>query len=91
MLSGNGKSLIEGCTNGMIKIIAAGDGTILGAHMIGPRVTDMIAEISLALHQHATIDDLTSTIHAHPTISEAVVEAALDVDDRSIHWPPRTK
>lgn len=88
-LSGNGKSMIEGCTNGLIKIIAAQDGTILGAHMVGPRVTDMIAEFSLAMTMKANVADIEHAIHPHPTVSEAVAEAALDVNGRAIHWPPK--
>lgn len=88
-LAGNGKSMIEGCTNGLIKFLVAEDGGILGAHMIGPRVTDMIAEIALAMHMGAKVQDIAETIHAHPTVSEAVAEAALDADGMSIHWPPK--
>lgn len=88
-LSGNGKSLIEGCTSGLIKLIVAEDETILGAHMIGPRVTDMIAEVALAMQLGAKAADIAHTIHAHPTLSEAVAEAAMDSEGRAIHWPSR--
>jgi len=88
-LSGNGKSLIEGCTSGLIKLIVAEDETILGAHMIGPRVTDMIAEVALAMQLGAKATDIANTIHAHPTLSEAVAEAAMDAENKAIHWPPR--
>lgn len=90
-LSGNGKSLIEGCANGMIKVMAAEDGTLVGAHMVGPRVTDIVAEFALAMQVGARVSDMEQTIHAHPTISEAVAEAAMDVDGRAIHWPPGQK
>lgn len=88
-LSGNGKSLIEGCTSGLIKLLVTEDETILGAHMVGPRVTDMIAEVALAMQLGAKAADIAHTIHAHPTLSEAVAEAALDSENRAIHWPPR--
>lgn len=91
-LAGNSKSVIEGCDTGMIKIITdTKHGEILGAHMIGPRVTDLIAEISLAMTLESTVDELISTIHAHPTVSEGVCEAALSVQGDSIHWPPGLK
>ncbi len=91
-LGGNGKSIIENGGIGLIKIIAGKKyGEILGVHMIGPRVTDMIAEAALAIRLEATVDELISTIHAHPTVSEAVGEAALAVEEMAIHWPPRVQ
>lgn len=89
-MAGNGKSLIEGCPTGLIKIIAeAESGKILGAHMIGPRATDLIAEIAVAMTLDATADDIAATIHAHPTISEAVAEAAHGVNGHALHWPAK--
>lgn len=91
-LAGNGKAIIECGGKGMIKIIAGAKyGEILGVHMFGPRVTDMIAEAALAIRLEATVEEIVSTVHAHPTISEAVDEAALAADGMSIHWPPPTK
>jgi dihydrolipoamide dehydrogenase len=91
-LAGNGKAIIECGGKGMIKIIAGAKyGEILGVHMFGPRVTDMIAEAALAIRLEATVEEIVSTVHAHPTVSEAVDEAALAVDGMSIHWPPPTK
>ena len=92
MLSGNGKSLIENGGVGMIKIIAdAKYGEVLGVHMYGPRVTELIAACSLAIRLEATVDELISTIWAHPSVGEAIGEAALDVFQASIHWPPERK
>lgn len=86
-LSGNGRSLIMG-GDGMVKFIAGKEyKEILGAHIIGPRATDLIAECALAIQMEATIDELIATIHAHPTVAEAVREAALAVDKRAIHKP----
>ena len=86
-LSANGKSMIMG-EDGMIKIIAGKKyKEILGAHILGPRATDLIGELALAIGMEATIDEVISTIHAHPTVSEAVKEAALAVDKRAIHIP----
>ncbi len=57
-------------------------------HIFGPRATDLIAEAALAIRLEATVDELISTIHAHPTVSEAMAEAALAVSGHAIHWPP---
>jgi len=91
-LAGNGKAVIESGGTGMMKIIC-GDkyGEILGVHIFGPRATDLIAEAALAIRLEATVDELISTIHAHPTVSEAMAEAALAVSGRAIHWPPRKR
>lgn len=91
-LNGNGKSIIECGGVGMIKILAGAKyGEILGVHMFGPRVTDMIAEAAVAIRLEATVEELVSTVHAHPTVSEAVGEAALAVNGLSIHWPPQLR
>ncbi|MCR4441513.1 MAG: dihydrolipoyl dehydrogenase [Peptococcaceae bacterium] len=91
-LAGNGKSLIEGCENGLVKIIAgARHGEILGAHIVGPRATDLIGEMALAMNLEATVDELVATVHAHPTVSEALAEAALAFSGKAIHWPPGLK
>ena len=88
-LGGNGKALIESKGQGIIKIISGAKyREILGVHIWGPRATDLIAEAALAMRLEATIDELITTIHAHPTIGEAMPEAALDTDGMAIHWPP---
>lgn len=89
-LAGNGKSIIENEGKGMVKLLA-GDkyGEILGIHIYGPRATELIAGAGLALRLEATIEEIYTTIHAHPTVGEAICEAALDVKDIAIHWPPR--
>ena len=87
-LMANGKSLIVGDTEGMIKIIADSRyDEILGIHIVGGPATDMIAEGGLALRLEATLDELVTTIHAHPTVSEAVPEAAMAALGRVIHMP----
>jgi dihydrolipoamide dehydrogenase len=91
-LAGNGKAIIESNGTGMIKIVAgAVHGEILGVHIFGPRATDIITEAALAMRLEATVDELISTIHAHPTVGEAMVEAALAVEGNAIHWPPEKK
>jgi len=84
-LTNNGKTLIEK-SSGMIKLIAdAETRRVLGAHLFGPRVTDMIAEVALCMQMGGTVDDIAHTIHAHPTISESVGEAAMAVFGHAIH------
>ena len=88
-LAANGKTLIMG-GEGMVKVISGKQyGEILGVHIIGPRATDMIAECALAIGMEATLDELIDTIHAHPTVSEAIREAALSAEKRAIHVPNR--
>ena len=71
---------------GMVKIIAsADDDLIIGAHILGPMAGELIGEIVLGMEFSASAEDLQRTIHAHPTLSEAVHEAALAVDKRAIH------
>ncbi|SDF45315.1 dihydrolipoyl dehydrogenase [Sporolituus thermophilus] len=91
-LSGNGKAVIDGGMSGLIKVIAGAKyGEILGVHIFGPRATDLIGEAALAIRLEATVDELVTTVHGHPTISEALAEAALAVDGKAIHWPPGMK
>jgi dihydrolipoamide dehydrogenase len=81
-----GKAQASGSTEGFVKILFGTKyGEILGAHIIGENATDLIAEMGLALELEATIDDFHATIHAHPTLSEAVHEAVLDADGHAIH------
>lgn len=88
-LVANGKSVILNGGVGSVKIIAdAETEKILGVHMIGPRASDLIAEGALAIRMGAAVDDLISTIHSHPTVSESVREAALDLQGRVLNMPP---
>ncbi|MEA4940986.1 MAG: dihydrolipoyl dehydrogenase [Oscillibacter sp.] len=85
-MSANGKALILNGGEGLVKIIAdAKYGEVLGMHIIGPRATDLIAEGALAIRLEATVDELISTIHSHPTVTETMREAALNVEKRAIH------
>ena len=87
---GNGRSLVERQTDGMIKVIAGEKyGEILGVHILAPRATEIIEEASLAIRLEATIDELADTIHCHPTISEAFRECTLAVEKKAIHIPNR--
>jgi len=91
-LAGNGKAMIDEGESGFIKILAGAQyGEIIGVHMVGPRVTEMIGEATLAMRIEATVEELVTTIHAHPTVSESIGEAALAVSGQAIHWPPGMK
>ncbi|MCY7749534.1 dihydrolipoyl dehydrogenase [Bacillus inaquosorum] len=82
-----GKALVYGESDGFVKIVADHDtDDILGVHMIGPHVTDMISEAGLAKVLDATPWEVGQTIHPHPTLSEAIGEAALAADGKAIHF-----
>lgn len=83
---GVGKALVLGDSNGFVKIIADQDtDDILGMHMIGPHVTDLISEAGIAKVLDATPWEISHAIHPHPSLSEAIGEAALAVDGKAIH------
>ena len=82
----HGKAVAVGAVDGMVKIITSKPyGEILGAHIIGEDASELIAEIGLAKRLEATAEDIISTIHAHPTMSEAIHEAALATEGRTLH------
>ncbi len=82
--SGRAMSLME--TEGFVKIVAdAATDEVLGVHMVGPEVTELIAEAALAIELGATAEDVARTIHAHPTLPEAVMEAAESVHRMAVH------
>jgi dihydrolipoyl dehydrogenase len=84
--SANGKALAAGESEGFVKlIIGEPHGEILGAHIIGAEATELIAEIGLAMNLEATYEEIETTIHAHPTLSEAVHEAAGAAFGQAIH------
>ncbi len=84
--SANGKARAIGETDGFVKlIIAEPHGEILGAHIIGPEATEMIAELGLAITLEATYEEIEATIHAHPTLSESIHEAAGQAFGHAIH------
>jgi dihydrolipoamide dehydrogenase len=69
-----------------VKVVAeAGGGPVLGVHMIGPHVTDLIAEAMLITSWEATADDVAQHIHPHPTLSEGVGEAMLALAGKALH------
>ncbi|MCL1700597.1 dihydrolipoyl dehydrogenase [Lysinibacillus sp. Bpr_S20] len=82
-----GKALVNGETDGFVKIIAdEGTNDILGIHMVGPHVTDLIGEASLAKLLDATPWEISQAIHPHPSLNEVLAESALAVDKRAIHF-----
>ena len=81
-----GRARIAGETEGFVKIVSEKKyDEILGVHMIGPRSTELVAEATLALRLECTVEELIRTIHAHPTMSEAVGEAAHAAHGAAIH------
>lgn len=83
---GNGRSLVAGHTDGMIKILAGSRyGEVLGVHILAPAATELIEEAALAIKLECTLDEFIGTIHCHPTVAEAVREGAMAVDNRAIH------
>lgn len=81
-----GKALVYGESDGFVKLVVDEEtNDILGVHMIGPHVTDMISEAGLARVLDATPWEVAHTIHPHPSLSEAIGEAALAVDGRALH------
>jgi len=85
-LFASGRAVTIGKTTGIIKIVSDSvSGRILGVHMMAPYASELIHECALAIKLKATINDLASTVHAHPTLAEAVREAALDTKGGAIH------
>ena len=82
-----GKARVLGVSEGFVKVVAeAKYGELLGVHIIGNNASELIAEAVVAMEFGASAEDLARTCHAHPTLSEAMHEAALAVDKRSLHF-----
>ena len=79
-------------THGFMRIVFdRSDGTVVGAHIVGPHASELIAEATLAVEMGATVEDLALTIHPHPTLSEGISEAAELAAGHPVHIPaPRT-
>ncbi|NIO48397.1 MAG: dihydrolipoyl dehydrogenase [Candidatus Aminicenantes bacterium] len=84
-LQANGRALTLGKQEGVVKIIADEKDEIIGAHIIAPNSSEFISEISLAMKRGLKIQDVSSSIHIHPTLSEAVMEAAMKAKNQAIH------
>jgi dihydrolipoamide dehydrogenase len=86
--SGRAKAMEQ--TDGMVKIISAEeDDEILGVHIVGPMAGELISEAVLAMEFQASTEDLQRTIHAHPSLAEAIHEASLAVDNKALNYPNR--
>jgi dihydrolipoamide dehydrogenase len=84
--SANGRARTAGETTGFVKFVSdARTDEILGCHMIGPSVSELVAEVVLAMEYRGSCEDIGITVHGHPTLSEAVKEAALGALGRAIH------
>ena len=85
-LQSHGKAIAIGATHGLVKLITSKPyNEILGAHIIGEDASELIAEIAIAMRLEATAEDIISTVHAHPTMHEAIHEAALGTEGRMLH------
>ncbi|HMM55305.1 MAG TPA: dihydrolipoyl dehydrogenase [Candidatus Desulfobacillus sp.] len=83
----NGRALGQGDTSGFVKMLAAeDDDRILGVHIIGTNASELISEAVVAMEFQASSEDIARIVHAHPTLSETLHEAALAVDKRSLHF-----
>ncbi|WP_026234716.1 dihydrolipoyl dehydrogenase [Calidithermus timidus] len=85
-LSASGRAMTLDATDGLIKLVGdAETDLLLGVHILGPNASDMIAEAALALEMGATVTDVALTVHAHPTLSEGIMEAAEHLHKQAIH------
>ena len=88
----NGRALAANDSDGMVKILAdAATDRILGCHVVGPSAADLVQQVVIAMEFGSSAEDLALTVFGHPTLSEAVHEAALAVDGHAIHIANRKK
>lgn len=86
----NGRALAYGDSSGMVKIISdARYGEILGAHIVGPRASELINEVSILMQSEITVEEAIKMVFGHPTFSEAIYEAIADVEGVSVHLPKK--
>lgn len=86
-LSANGRALSLGERDGFVRLVADSDtGQLVGAAIVGPEASELIAEPTVAIQHGLTVEDIAMTVHAHPTLSEAIMEGADDVFGTPIHW-----
>ncbi len=84
-LQASGRALTMDATDGLIKVVADAAGRVIGAHIIAPGASDMIAELTLAVGRGLSLEDVASVIYAHPSLSEGVGEAALKANGEALH------
>lgn len=90
-VAGNGRAMVMGENIGLVKLISDMDGKLIGAQLMCPRATDMIAELAAVMKLGGSVNDIADTIHPHPTVSECVMEAAHDWEDLCCHAIPKRK
>ena len=89
-VAANGRSMVMNETTGLIKLVSdKADGKVLGCQIMGPRATDMIAEIAAVMELEGTVEQLANVIHPHPTVSEIIAEAAHDAEGLCVNAMPR--
>jgi dihydrolipoamide dehydrogenase len=82
----SGRALTLGESDGFVRVVADDEtGFVLGAQIVGPEASELIAEFGLAIEMGATLEDVAATIHTHPTLAEAVMEAAMNARGEAIH------
>lgn len=84
-LQASGRALTLGKQEGMIKVIGDGEDKVIGAHILAPGASELISEVILAMNKGLRVQDISSSIHIHPTLSESVMEAALKVKNEAVH------
>ncbi|MGQ4556285.1 dihydrolipoyl dehydrogenase [Halobellus sp. GM3] len=85
-LRASGRALSMGETDGFVRIVAdEASGIVLGGQLVGPHASELVAEVALAVEMSATLEDVAGTVHTHPTLAEAVMEAAENAQGRAIH------
>lgn len=84
-LQANGRALTMGEQEGLVKVVADEQEKIVGAHILAPNASELITEMTLAIAKKMTLKDIASLIHIHPTLSEAVMEAAMKARNEAIH------
>ncbi|MDJ1434341.1 FAD-dependent oxidoreductase, partial [Halostagnicola sp. A-GB9-2] len=85
-LRANGRSLSMGESDGFVRVVADSEtGFVLGGQIVAPEASELIAELGLAIEMGAKLEDITGAVHAHPTLSEAIMEASENARDRAIH------
>jgi dihydrolipoamide dehydrogenase len=85
MFAGNGRALIIGDADGMVKVVAEKDGPILGVHLVGPWASELLAEVYLAVNWEALPSEVGAFIHPHPSLTEAIGETMITFTGRSLH------
>jgi dihydrolipoamide dehydrogenase len=83
--SASGRALTAGTEEGFVRLVADSDGTIVGGQLVGPEASELVAEVGVAVERSLTVDELGSTVHAHPTLGEAVMEAAHGARGHATH------